>query len=271
MKDHWLDKVSPRMEAKQFGEAIVLLKEVLTNDAADWNAWYLIGQCFRFLNDFDAAVECLKRASELARDHKPAALLALGIAYQLKGEFQNAIETFVKAIDFDQNYVIAYNSLALTYKRLEQHEHSAEVYKCGIQALARKFVLNLNNEPSNRIFKHQNTSSKLWIEYATWGAAYLVCVKFPTSTSLLLPSGITAQEEELNETHNGLYWIEQPRESGESSCYVLPNFFNTFREHLRGNNLYVTLTGNRGLVLELLGKAEEAELHFREASYFESI
>ena len=51
----------------------------------------------------------------------------LGIAYQLKGEFQNAIETFVKAIDFDQNYVIAYNSLALTYKRLEQHEHSAEV------------------------------------------------------------------------------------------------------------------------------------------------
>jgi len=270
MNDNWLEKVSSLMGAKQYGEAIVLLKDIITNDASNWNAWYLIGQCFRFLNDFDEAVECLKRASELARDHKPAALLALGIAYQLKGEFSAAIEAFTEAIGIDQNYALAYNSLALTYKRLNQYELSAESYKRGIQALTRKFVLNLNNEPSNRIFKHQNTPSTLWVEYATWGAAYLACVRFPNSTSLLLPSGSAAQEEELNETHKGLYWVEQRKESGEPSCYVLPNFFNTFREYLKGNNLYATMTGNRALVLELLGKTDEAESHFREANYFES-
>ena len=93
---------------------------------------------------------------------------------------------------------------------------------------------------------------------------------YPASTRLLLPTSISAADEEQKETHKGLYWTEQQAENGECSCYVLPNFFNTYREHLRGNNLYATLTANRGLVLELVGRNDEAKKHFYEASYFES-
>ena len=50
--------------------------------------------------------------------------------------------------------------------------------------------------------------------------------------------------------------------------YTCQNYFNTFREALRGNPLYANLIGNRGTVLEMLGPGEEALEHFSEAEEF---
>ena len=270
MDENWMERVAELIQAKQFGQAITILKVTIAEDPTNWNAWYLIGQCFRYLNEFDSAVECLIRAHHFATDQRPSVLLALGIAYQLQGELDEAVKTLESALSLDPNHVTACNSLALTYKRLEQYEKSIETYERGVQALTRKFVHSLENNASNKIIKHVDTPSNLWTQYASWGALYLVRSLYPASTRLLLPTSISAADEEQKETHKGLYWTEQQAENGECSCYVLPNFFNTYREHLRGNNLYATLTANRGLVLELVGRNDEAKKHFYEASYFES-
>ena len=49
----------------------------------------------------------------------------------------------------------------------------------------------------------------------------------------------------------------------------LPNYFNTFQAALRDDATYSNLMGNRGTVLELLGRNEEASEHFDEAKEFE--
>ena len=74
-------------------------------------------------------------------------------------------------------------------------------------------------------------------------------------------------EEERTEEHGGLYWTSVKNDDEDMRLY-LPNYFNTFREALRGNPLYANLIGNRGTVLEMLGPGEEALEHFSEAEEF---
>ena len=68
--------------------------------------------------------------------------------------------------------------------------------------------------------------------------------------------------------HAGLYWIDTPNKQKETVRLFLPNYFNTFREQLKRDNTYSNLIGNRGTVLELLGRHDEARLHFDEADEF---
>src|SRR5437899_9773432 len=80
---------------------------------SQWNAWYMAGQCCRFLNNIDGAIQHLSRAAELKRD-EPSIFLALGIALQLNPQSDKAIMAFRRAIEMGSDYELAYNSLALT-------------------------------------------------------------------------------------------------------------------------------------------------------------
>lgn len=76
-------------------------------------------------------------------------------------------------------------------------------------------------------------------------------------------------EEERTEKNAGLFWVDLPNDQGKSVRLFLPNYFNTFRETLRLNAAYSNLIANRGAVIELLGRHEEACQHFNEANEFQ--
>jgi hypothetical protein len=82
------------------------------------------------------------------------------------------------------------------------------------------------------------------------------------------PTGEQALEEERTERHAGLYWIENPNEKGEIVRLFLPNYFNTFREILAQDATFANLIGNRGTILEVLGRHDQAHQHFQEATEF---
>ena len=48
------------MQGQRFGEALHLLRRAIDHDPSLWNAWYMAGQCCRFLNNIDGAIEYLK-------------------------------------------------------------------------------------------------------------------------------------------------------------------------------------------------------------------
>ena len=75
-------------------------------------------------------------------------------------------------------------------------------------------------------------------------------------------------EEESNERHGGLYWVDRFNSEDKLTRLFLPNFFNTFSETLSRDRAYADLIGNRGTVLEQLGRHDEANQHFEEAEYF---
>lgn len=143
-----------------------------------------------------------------------------------------------------------------------------EIYEEGMWALSRRIVIAMNkNHPSNPIFKHRDIQGKIWFKCAIFGAMYLGII-IDDVDQITWPTEDQTVEEERTEAHAGLYWEDMPWKENETSRFFLPNFFNTFQKLLMENRIYADLIGNRGTVLKLLGRHEEAHQHFEEASEF---
>ena len=116
-----IDRAIELIKGQRFSEALPLLRQAIAQDPTLWNAWYMAGQCCRFLNDMKGAIEYLSRAAELKRD-EPSIFLALGIAFQSIEQWNDATEAFRHVIETDPDLELAYNSLALTQKKREKRE-----------------------------------------------------------------------------------------------------------------------------------------------------
>jgi tetratricopeptide (TPR) repeat protein len=260
------DKAFQLMQEANYDEALELFRKVIEADPSDWNGIYLAGQCCRFLNDLDGAVDYLRQASGINPNEGPV-WLALGIVHQLKGEWEPAIDALRNALQIDPDYVLAFNSLALTQKRMGALEKSAHNYDAGVKALARCVVNGMSNSSDSPIIPIKGSRSNLWLEYATYGAFHLAANEDHLE-SIATPSGEMAKEEERTQKHRGLYWTDKKGKDGKPMRLFLPNYFHTFHMTLHDDRIYSELMGNRGLVLEMLGKQEEAKCHFKEAEEF---
>lgn len=261
-----IDRAFALMQGQRYEEAIHLLRLSLAQEPAAWNTWYLAGQCCRFLNDVDGAIACHLRAAELRPDEAPV-FLALGIAFQLGTRWDDAVNAFRRAIEIDSDYELAYNSLALTQKKRGDFEKALHNYDAGAKALARRIVKSMKNERSSLVLKHRDTMGTLWVEYASYGALHLSATAEGIG-SIAFPTGEQAMEEERSGAHAGLYWTDMENSKSETVRLFLPNYFNTFRESLRRESAYSNLIGNRGTVLELLGRHDDARRHIEEAAEF---
>jgi tetratricopeptide (TPR) repeat protein len=266
MSQDLVDTAIDLMRGRDWEQALVLLRQAIDDDPTIWGRWYMAGQCCRFTNDLEGAVRYLSHAVELQPD-VPQVFHALGIAFQLQGRFSQAIEAFGRAIEIDPEAELAYNSLALTQKLAGDLEKAVHNYDAGLKALARGIVKSMSNNRSNPILKHRDTSGQRWTEQALYGAIWLVSL-VPEIESLAWPTGESAAEEERTELHGGLYWEDRNNTQNKRVRLFFPNYFNTFREGLRLNRSYSDLLGNWGTVLQLLGKEDEAQQHFQEATEF---
>jgi tetratricopeptide (TPR) repeat protein len=192
----------------------------------------------------------------------------LGIAYQLDTQWREATAALRRAIDLDPDYELAYNSLALTQKKCGELDKALHNYDAGAKALSRRIMKSLKISRTSPILKHRETRGHLWVEYALYAAVHDVSGNEDIH-HFAWPSGEDAREEELSERHAGLYWVDELADDGGTVRMFLPNFFNTIRELLRQDAAYSNLIGNRGTVLELLGRQQEADLHFAEAVEFQ--
>jgi tetratricopeptide (TPR) repeat protein len=266
MPESLVDEAMELMRRQQYAEALDLFRRIIESEPAQWNVWYMAGQCCRFLDDIDGAIAHLARATDL-NQNEPPAFLALGIAYQLNFQWDDAVEAFRRAVELDADYELAYNSLALTQKKSGELDKALHNYDAGVKALARRIVKGMQNKRDNPIIKHRDVEGALWTEYAMFGALYLTSVAQNVG-AIAWPTGEQALDEERTERHGGLYWIDRPNEKGEMVRLFLPNYFNTFRESLAQDAAYANLIGNRGTVFEMLGRHDEAQQHFQEASEF---
>jgi tetratricopeptide (TPR) repeat protein len=268
MANDLIDEAIERMKAQRFGEALALLCRAIEADPSQWNAWYMAGQCCRFLNDIDGAIAHLGRAAELKRDEAPV-FLALGIAHQLRARWAEAVEALRHAVSIDPDYELAYNSLALTQKKAGALDKALHNYDAGAKALARRLAKAMRNDRDSPILKHRDTAGTLWIEYAMYAGRYLSS-NADRISGIAWPTGEQAMEVERAEEYAGLYWVDLPNSKGETTRLFLPNYFNTIREALGQDAAYANLIGNRGAVLDLLCRHEEARRHFDEATEFQS-
>ena len=138
------------MEAGQFSRALEMLLG-LGRTETDWNLSYLIGQCYRNLEDFDNAARWLEKANA-ANPRDSQVLLSLGIIYQLQERFEEAAKALTTSIELEPTNFSAYNSLGLTYRvqgrlneALEWYEKAAEgIVFVGCESLKGKFTREAN-------------------------------------------------------------------------------------------------------------------------------
>lgn len=197
-------------------------------DADQAHTHYMLGQCFRFMEKFAPAIDELKVATDQDPNHKEW-FLALGIALQLDGRFDESVDALRKANALDPDYALAYNSASVSFRKLGEYEKAVEVYDMGAQAIIRAFVLSAGNRRDREPVQFKHYEGELWLRYTVKALAILAAqdgmdqVAFPTEEM--------AASELATRHHGGLFWIDQKTERDVSRLY-LPNCFDAIRMEL---------------------------------------
>jgi len=111
---------------------------------------YVAGQCYRFEDDYINAIKWLQESVNVDSDKTaPPVFLALGIAYQLNEEFNPAVTNLQRAIALDNKYTAAYNSLALTYRLMGLVDDALETYTKALEI--NNELIKENNESNIRL------------------------------------------------------------------------------------------------------------------------
>jgi len=264
-------------------EAVDMLAPELDKNPENGVLLYSMGFAYRMLNEFSRAEKYyLKALDSNVEDTAPipnfkgdsnfrplpdVIYCHLGIVYQLQEKYAKAIGALEKAIEINPDYEIAYNSLALTQKKCCDFDKALQNYDAGVKALARRIAKTLRNDRTSPIFKHREIKGTLWVEYVINAALSLAC-SVEGIDRISWPTGEQALEEERTEQHAGLYWIDMQSTMNETVRMFLPNYLSTFQELLIRESAYSTIIGNRGTLLELLDRQDEARQHFNEAAEF---
>ncbi len=137
------NKIQHFINSGSYVDALYLLRREVFRDPDDWNIYYLMGFCYRAINDYEMSIRCYLDASSINPDDS-SIYLGLGIAYQLNNDFENAVSSFDKAIQINKNFIEAYNSLGLTYSKQGKYELAIQTYKSGIEKLIDSYIEKTN-------------------------------------------------------------------------------------------------------------------------------
>ena len=261
------DKSIELFQSQNYSEALVLLLQLYEEGENDDNLFYLIGQCYRYLDKYPQSIHYLQIASDM--NQSAPYLLALGIALQLDEQYDQAIFIFKKAIEVDKNYLLSYNSLALTYKRKGEYKIAADIYENVLKIIGYQIIFGMRNSRETVYVESNFFNHHLWFEYAIAAAVYFT--QENNIDSLRFPAGGSAEKEEREHNYEGLFWIDEIDDEGKISRLFLPNYFNTYQILLANDRTYASFIGDRGLILELLGESENAQKHFDEANEFRKL
>ena len=270
-----IEEIEKIFNDKKFNEVIEkllpLIKSTKNNKQTDislWNIYYLIGQSYRFKEDYKNATWYLKKSVETIENSLN--LKALGIVYHQVGSYNDAIKLHSKSLDLDDTQPLVWNSIAYSQKSLKQYDKAEKNYETAIKVYSRNIVKSLTNSKNSIFYPHSDIMSEaqLFVKYALEAAIFLSAKK--NFNSISVPNGAAADTIVADETRKSLYWSEQIIK-GDKTFLVMPNFFNTFFNKLIKNNTYFLLIGNKAEVLELQGKEDEAKKYWNEAYLFKSL
>ena len=261
---------------KKFNEVIEkllpLIKSTENNKQTDipiWNIYYLIGQSYRFKEDYKNAVWYLQKSTETIENSLN--LKALGIVYHQVGSYNEAINLHTKSLGLDDTQPSTWNSIGISQKYLKQYDKAETNYETAINVHLKNIVKSLNNSKNSVFYPHNDNMFKapLFTKYAM-DAAILLTVK-KNYDSISAPSGAAAEAIIADESRKSLYWSEQITRDGKKTFLIMPNFFNTLFYSLFKNKTYFLLIGNKAEVLELQGKEDETKKYWTEANLFKSL
>ena len=104
------------------------LREMMRSNPDYVEGQKVLGCVYGELGDFAKAIECLKKADELA-PNDPAILNHLGDAYRRGGRLNDALETLREAVRLDPENAFAHYNLAECYFRTGRTQEALEQFR----------------------------------------------------------------------------------------------------------------------------------------------
>ncbi len=231
-----MDEIHDLFHRREYARAIPLLQRHLGAHPKEWNAWYLLGQAYRFTGDLTQAEAALAKSLALnGRD--PGVLLAVGIVQQLGGRYEAALATFAQANAADPDFHLTYNSAGFTHEKMNQWEQAQANYELALQALFREISRQAEGPEAPEV-PATEPFGELWVDYTLQANRRFLKTVMQDGKKLL----------QVDTTFFG----------------YLPRIFAI----LVGSSHYPTYLRNRAKALRNLGRSDEATTHEAEADLF---
>lgn len=121
-------------EMNLYSQAITHFEKA-TELRADYSeAYNNLGTVYLILAKWDRAINCFRNALRNTIYATPHfAHNNLGLAYHEKGEFKKAVESYLKAIQFQPSFSRAFHNLGVTYEAMNEWDEAIEAYKESIR------------------------------------------------------------------------------------------------------------------------------------------
>jgi tetratricopeptide (TPR) repeat protein len=209
------------MQLQKWDEAITAFQHVLKESPKSSGTWYMLGQCHRFSDEIDRSIQALKNAISL-NDKEAPFFLALGISYQLAEKYEDSLDALTEASRIDPDYSLAYNSAAITRRKMGDHKRALEIYDLSIQAHLRKFLRNYQNTETQEPYGFINLGGELTTGYIIKAA--IEHAKMSGIDKILLPT----EPLDVPKSYSGLLWVDEADEIvitlEKGSRYYTANF-----------------------------------------------
>jgi tetratricopeptide (TPR) repeat protein len=105
------------VRSNRFDDGIAIFQRLANAEPKDADMWIRLGSTYRLKNDLNGALECFKRASELAPNDQ-GTLLQIGLLMEETGKRDQARPIYERILKINPNHAVALNNLA--YIRAEE-------------------------------------------------------------------------------------------------------------------------------------------------------
>ena len=149
------------MDKKEYGEALPYLEIAIKTDVLSLKeaAYLFIGLCNKELGNYNKAIEAYIKATAIDPDYAYA-WNDLGVAYRDLGQYENALESFKQAIRIDPDDEVYHFNLGLTFSDLGLYKDAVESFKQ---------VIRINPNSTDNYYSMGKAYVDLGIDYAKQG------------------------------------------------------------------------------------------------------
>src|SRR5574338_521794 len=122
----WFDKGTSLKKDQKYTDAVAAFKKAVTLQASYGEAWHQLGWCYNELEQYNDALDALKKEEMNNPKDKASTNFEMGYAYEGLKKYDEALSRFNSAISLDGEYGLAYKERGNCYYKKKDYEKALD-------------------------------------------------------------------------------------------------------------------------------------------------